>query len=113
MKRIAAIFFCLLIVVAPALALVPDAAVGAKDACETCACEAKTCCAGNADSESPTQPAAPVTGGKRSLSPVSAPGASVDLPAAAELEVSFAQATHDSFKSSAAPLYVWNCAYLI
>jgi hypothetical protein len=113
MKRIAAIFFCLLIVVAPALALAPDAAVGVKDSCETCACETKTCCAGNSDSESPTQPAAPVTGGKRSLSPVSAPGASVDPPAVTELEVFFAQAVHDSSKSSAAPLYVWNCAYLI
>ncbi len=113
MKRIVAIFFSLLIAVAPALALVPVSPADAPDACESCACEAMACCAESSDSESPEQPAAPFNGGKRQLSPALEQPASLGLALPGERNVAHGPAFSASLKSSAAPLYVWNCAYLI
>lgn len=113
MKRIAAIVFCLLVAVAPVLALVPTQAVPVADDCDACACESMACCSENSESDSSNQPAAPVKSGKRHLSPASPQAVLVELPAVVERDAGIGHAARDSFLSFAAPIYTWNCAYLI
>lgn len=113
MKRTLAIFFCLLIAVAPTLALVPSQSVAAADDCGTCPCESKACCAENSESDSPNKPAAPAKSGKRHLSPASQLTVAIELLSHVERGVGVGNPSHDSFKSSAAPIYTWNCAFLI
>ncbi len=111
MKRIAAIAFSLLFAIAPVIAVCGPAPAPPSDEC-ACACENHACCAETPTAPAEDQPAAPVSGSERQLSPAPALVPTVALPSPKISPISFSAPQSLALKASAAPLFVWNCAYL-
>jgi len=113
MKQIAAIIVCLLIAVAPALAIAPASQTATADECTSCACGANTCCAESNERESDEQPAAPAPVSKRLLSPATAQSDAVQLPELTQNDATFDRSMSDSRAIATASLFLRNCAFLI
>src|SRR5437762_13179825 len=111
MRTAFAILFCALLVFGNSS--IPAAgALGKSEPKCVCAC-GKKCCVSESSPISASQPAAPATVAplKQVQFALISPAPIYSLPAASSAAGSFADFSSD--RSSAVPLYEWNCAYLI